>query len=165
MRRLRLLILTALLAGGACSWAPESAPPVPVTVPPPATDATGLRWPLAFVDISSGFGHPRPAHRGVDLREPKGTTILAAGDGTVAFAGEQRGYGNVIILAHRGGLRTLYAHNHRNLVSAGQSVRRGEAIATVGRTGNATGYHVHFEVMRGNQRLDPVRYIDTPAQD
>lgn len=116
-------------------------------------------WPLKRLDVSSEFGSRNGRHKGIDLRAPKGTAIRAAADGVVHFVGRQNGYGKVIILKHAGNIQTFYAHNHKNLVNTGQQVRQGEKIATVGRTGNATGYHVHFEYIQGRQPLNPRHHL------
>jgi len=70
-----------------------------------------------------------------------------------------RGYGNVIILSHNGGYSTVYAHNSVNLVKKGQSVKQGNVIAKVGRTGNATGSHLHFEIRLGGKPLNPLSFL------
>ena len=70
-----------------------------------------------------------------------------------------RGYGNVIILSHEGGFSTVYAHNSANLVKKNQSVKKGDIIAKLGKTGNATGPHLHFEIRSGSNPLDPLLYL------
>jgi lipoprotein NlpD len=116
-------------------------------------------WPLQELDVSSEFGSRNNRHKGADLRAPRGTTIRASADGVVHFVGRQNGYGKVVILKHADNIQTFYAHNDKNLVKKGQQVKQGEKIATVGRTGNATGNHVHFEFIRGRQRLNPRDYL------
>jgi len=118
-----------------------------------------LAWPTAGVLIS-GFGvRERDNHFGIDLASPEGTPIRAAADGVVLFAGEQRGYGYLILVAHDRDVVTVYAHNERNLVSRGDKVSRGEEIGRVGRTGNATGPHLHFEVRVATQPRDPLGFL------
>lgn len=125
----------------------------------PAAHGTWLSWPAPGVLIS-GFGaRERDHHDGIDLACPEGTPVRAAEDGLVLFAGEQRGYGNLVLLAHDGDLVTVYAHNAENLVEKGERVTRGEEIARVGRTGNATGPHLHFEVRVGTQPRDPLGFL------
>jgi murein DD-endopeptidase MepM/ murein hydrolase activator NlpD len=85
--------------------------------------------------------------------------VVAAADGTVLYAGEQPGYGAIVILEHEGGLVTLYAHNSRVLVREGARVRRGEAIARVGQTGRTTGPHLHFEVREGTRPRNPLLFL------
>jgi len=125
----------------------------------PAARGEPLAWPAPGVLIS-GFGdRDREHHDGIDLACPEGTPVRAAGDGVVLFAGEQKGYGKLVLVAHDRDLVTVYAHNARNLVSAGDRVSRGEEIARVGRTGNATGPHLHFEVRIGTRPRDPLGFL------
>lgn len=125
----------------------------------PAAHGEALAWPVPGVLIS-GFGpRERDRHDGVDLACPEGTAVRAADDGIVLFAGEQRGYGNLVLLAHDGDLVTVYAHNSENLVEKGDHVSRGQQIARVGHTGNATGPHLHFEVRLGAQPRDPLGFL------
>ena len=125
----------------------------------PAAHGQPLGWPTPGVLIS-GFGtRERDAHEGIDLAAPEGTPVCAAEDGTVLFAGEQRGYGNLVLLAHKNDLVTVYAHNEKNLVRKGQNVARGETIARIGHTGNATGPHLHFEVRVAARPRDPLGFL------
>jgi len=125
----------------------------------PAARGEPLAWPASGVLIS-GFGErERDHHEGIDLACPEGTPVRAADDGVVLFSGEQKGYGNLVLLAHDRDLVTVYAHNARNLVSAGDKVSRGEEIARVGRTGKATGPHLHFEVRIGTRPRDPLGFL------
>jgi len=128
-------------------------------VPPSYAKKTQFIWPLKKLDVSSEFGTRNNRHKGIDLRAPHGTTIRASADGVVHFVGRQNGYGKVIILKHAGEVQTFYAHNDKNLVKKGQRVKQGEKIASVGRTGNASGDHVHFEFIRGRQQLNPRHYV------
>ena len=125
----------------------------------PAARGEPFAWPAPGVLIS-GFGsRERDDHLGIDLACPAGTPIRAADDGVVLFSGEQRGYGKLVLIAHEGDVVTVYAHNERNLVSPGERVARGEEIARVGQTGNATGPHLHFEVRVGTQPRDPLGFL------
>lgn len=125
----------------------------------PAAHGEPLTWPTHGVLIS-GFGaRERDVHEGIDLACPEGTPVRAAEDGVVLFAGEQRGYGNLILLAHDNDLVTVYAHNEANLVEKGEKVARGAEIARVGHTGNATGPHLHFEVRLGTHPRDPLGFL------
>ena len=117
-------------------------------------------WPLARFEVSSHFGRRRGRlHAGIDLRAARGTRIRASAAGMVKFSGYNRGYGHMIVIDHGGGIETAYAHNQRNLVQRGQRVEQGSVIATVGRSGNATGYHVHFEFRRYGRAMDPVLHL------
>ena len=97
-------------------------------------------------------------HEGIDLAAPAGTPIQAAASGRVTFAGWQRGYGLIVIIDH-GAFITKYAHNTENLVRVGDEVLRGQPIAKVGRTGNATGNHLHFELVLDGKAVDPLLYL------
>ena len=125
-----------------------------------ADSTTHLDWPL-HGRVSSGFGHQRSRHQhqGIDIRNRPGTPIRAAAGGRVRYSGTMRGYGKVVILDHGDGLETRYAHNRRNLVRQGQSVQRGQTIAELGATGNATAPHVHFEVRFRGEPRDPVSHL------
>jgi murein DD-endopeptidase MepM/ murein hydrolase activator NlpD len=117
-------------------------------------------WPVSNVDVSSPFGQRwGRLHSGIDLRAPRGTPVKASSHGKVIFSGRKNGYGKIIVIAHAGGVETTYAHNSRNLVKVGQRVKRGKVIAKVGRTGNATGNHVHFEIRRRGKAINPKRYL------
>jgi murein DD-endopeptidase MepM/ murein hydrolase activator NlpD len=94
-------------------------------------------------------------HRGVDLRAAYGETIGAAEAGTVVFAGEQGGYGQTVVVEHAGGVRTRYAHLSSVTTAAGAEVKAGEAIGRAGRSGRATGTHLHFEVTQNGRPVDP----------
>lgn len=132
-----------------------------------------LRSPMEFTRISSGFtlGRRHPvfrdwrAHRGVDYAAPIGTKVLTIGDGTAEFVGTQRGYGNVVIIKHDNNRKTLYAHlNHFPPgLETGAKVRKGEVIGFVGRSGWATGAHLHFEFLVDGEPLDPTLVIAPAA--
>ena len=156
------------LSAGRVLFIPGAAPaPVPVavqTAPGAPREvqpgrAGRLLWPVRGV-IYSPFG-PRGGehHDGLDLAAPEGSPIVAAADGTVVFAGEQRGYGRIILVAHAGDIVTVYAHNRDNQVKAGDKVVRGQQLATVGRSGNASGPHLHFEVRAGTKPRDPLAML------
>ena len=117
-------------------------------------------WPLKQLDVTSKFGRRYGRfHAGIDLRAPRGTPIHAAAAGKVVFAGYSGGYGRMIVIDHGRGIQTAYAHTSRNLVATGQRVRQGDVIGNVGRTGNATGNHVHFEFRRYGRPLDPAQQV------
>lgn len=100
-------------------------------------------------------GKVRP-HNGIDFAAPIGTRIPAQAGGTVSYSGTMRGYGNIVIVKGPGGMEYRYAHNSKNLVSVGDSVKAGQAVALVGSTGQSTGPHVHFEVRRNGTPIDPL---------
>lgn len=116
--------------------------------------------PLAKIEVSSAFGSRGGGrHTGVDLRNPKGTPIKAADDGVVTFAAYSGTYGNIVKVSHGDGLETWYAHCDTIGTSVGQVVKKGEIIATVGITGRATGYHLHFEVRKNGVPQNPMNYL------
>ena len=123
-------------------------------------------WPAAG-KISSGFGmreHPRYGvrrmHTGIDITMPRGTALHATADGVVSFADRSGGNGNIVVIEHGHGLSTVYAHNTRNSVKAGQTVKRGDVIAYSGSTGVSTGPHVHYEVWRNGQSVNPAPFLE-----
>lgn len=125
-------------------------------------------WPLVSGGvITSEFGirrHPitgrRAMHTGLDISGEVGAEIVAMADGVVTFSGRKSGYGNIVEIRHANGMETRYAHNLRNLVSEGTLVRKGQTIALLGNTGRSTGPHVHLEVRRNGEALDPMPYLD-----
>ncbi len=120
---------------------------------------SGFRFPLpaGVWEISCPYG--KSGHKGVDLRAPNGTAIMAAASGTVVLAGVYRDYGNCVIIDHGNGIQTLYAHASKLCAKVGDTVTAGEIIALVGSTGNSTGNHLHFEVYVGSDRVNPQPYI------
>jgi murein DD-endopeptidase MepM/ murein hydrolase activator NlpD len=144
------------------------------TLPPSSPDrgevaGLGLLMPVNGT-VNSGFG-PRGAsfHDGVDIAAPEGTPIRAIEAGEVIYSDQLRGYGNIVILRHEGGIVSVYAHNQVNLVREGERVARGEEIAKVGSTGRVTGPHLHFEIRKNNAAQDPLHYLPQlcclPASD
>ncbi|MGH7798322.1 MAG: peptidoglycan DD-metalloendopeptidase family protein [Candidatus Binatia bacterium] len=137
--------------------------------PLPHGETASFLWPVSG-SINSGFG-PRGSsfHDGLDIAAPEGTPIRAVEHGEVIYSDRLRGYGNMVIIRHSGGLVSVYAHNQINLVSDGQQVARGEIIARVGNTGRVTGPHLHFEIRKNNIAQDPMLYLPqlccVPASD
>lgn len=124
-----------------------------------------MRTPIDGARLSSTFGsrkHPilgyTRMHKGVDFAAPSGTPIYAAGNGTVAYAGQKGGYGNYIKLRHNGTFETAYAHlnSFGRGVHAGARVEQGDIIGYVGTTGRSTGPHLHYEVLRGGDQVNPL---------
>ena len=112
---------------------------------------------LVFEPPYGGFPH---FHTGIDVSTTQGTPVLAAAAGTVVLAGfNAGGYGNYVVMAHGGGLDTLYGHLDSIVVRQGQQVGKGQPIATEGSTGNSTGAHLHFEVRHNGQPVDPATYL------
>ncbi|WP_337312642.1 M23 family metallopeptidase [Candidatus Aeolococcus gillhamiae] len=148
--------------------------PSSIAIPPTTpinADGSQLIWAAHHVGIAQGFGpspYPfEPAyggyphfHTGIDLSGPYGTPIVAAADGVVAAADLSTvGYGNHVILAHAGGLLTLYGHLEAVLVKAGDAVKAGQVIGLLGSTGNSTGPHCHFEVRVNGTPVDPRPFL------
>jgi murein DD-endopeptidase MepM/ murein hydrolase activator NlpD len=132
---------------------------------PPLTKPGRLAWPIRG-QITSSFGmrvHPvfktKLQHTGIDIDGNMGDSVKAAGVGEVIFAGVLRGYGQIIILDHGGGLSTVYAHLSRILVREGQRVQTGHVIGKVGSTGTSTGPHLHFEVREKGNARNPTNYL------
>jgi murein DD-endopeptidase MepM/ murein hydrolase activator NlpD len=125
--------------------------------------------PLIGGWISSHFGRRadpftgrRAFHSGVDFAGAPGSRVIAVGPGVVTFAGYRSGYGNLVEISHPTGYVTRYGHNSRNLVRVGQSVQKNDPIAVIGSTGRSTGTHVHFEVLRDGNVLNPTKYLAAP---
>jgi len=122
--------------------------------------------PLLKGWLSSYYGmrtHPITGkyekHKGIDFAGKKGGAVIAVAKGVVTFSGRRYGFGNVIDIAHGNGYTTRYAHNSRLMVSVGDTVEKGFQIAEIGSTGRSTGPHVHFEVLKNGQQIDPVKFI------
>ena len=123
-----------------------------------------LCWPLpGHTYISCHFGEVdafgNAGHRGTDIPAPEGTPILAAHSGTVLVSGWNDSYGNQVLLDNGAGLSTRYAHMTQTAVTAGEAVTAGQVIGYVGSTGDSTGNHLHFEVMQGGIRVDPLSLV------
>jgi len=123
-------------------------------------------WPLEKdYPITSNYGyriHPiyktKKLHAGVDIGAPKGVKVLAAGSGIVITAKEWGGYGNAVMIDHGNGKWTLYAHLSKIRVKEGDTVKAGQHIGDVGKTGTATGYHLHYEVRVNSEPVDPMKH-------
>jgi murein DD-endopeptidase MepM/ murein hydrolase activator NlpD len=133
---------------------------------PPEPGAPGqLMWPVSG-PITDPFGmrmhpvfHRMIMHNGIDIGVPTGTPVAAAAAGTVIVASYQGNCGNMVAIDHHGGLSTLYCHLSQMFVGVGQEVQRGQAIGAAGATGDATGPHVHFQVMINGHPVDPMSYL------
>jgi murein DD-endopeptidase MepM/ murein hydrolase activator NlpD len=126
-----------------------------------AASAAGLRftWPLVGA-VSSGFGRRSGrSHDGIDILGEPGDLIVAAEAGVVAHSGPLGSYGNLVVVRHTGRFATAYAHAQQILVERGARVARGQPLAEVGATGNATGPHLHFELRRGEDAVDPLPFL------
>jgi murein DD-endopeptidase MepM/ murein hydrolase activator NlpD len=141
--------------------------------PEPADTPAVSRWslPLDGGKVSSFFGALRGkrAHGGVDFSTPTGTPIKATDSGTVVastnrYEGDKK-YGEVVVIEHPNGLRSLYAHLKERLVRVGDMVSAGELIGHSGTTGRSTGPHLHLEAFKDGKRIDPQNLLEEPLED
>jgi len=137
--------------------------PSGLTTPAMAQPSRGFRglfaWPV-FGKITSGYGWRKGEfHHGLDIACSVGTPVRAAQAGVVVFSGSKSVYGKTVIIRHTNGMETLYAHNSKNMVKAGQEVKKGQVIALVGVTGRTTGPHLHFQINYNGETLNPIEYL------
>lgn len=151
-RAAQFAVLDRVIGAGIIERGPLLATPVP-----------GAQLSSPFGSRTDPFSGVRDFHTGIDFRAPTGAPIRAIAGGEVISSGWESGYGNVVEVDHGNGFRTRYAHNQANLVKAGQTVKRSQLIARVGRTGHTTGSHVHVEVLREGRLVDPARYLNALA--
>ena len=143
--------------------APPTQTAGPIAPPPPRTGGL-FSWPTVG-KLISGYGPSAGGmhNDGINIEAPLGTPVTAAEAGVVAYAGnELRGFGNLLLVRHQGGWMTAYAHNNELLVKRGQKVARGQMIARVGRTGNVEQPQLHFEIRKGTDAIDPMKFLGTP---
>lgn len=138
--------------------------PTPEPPPPPTVSASSRRgfvWPVRGQVISS-YG-PKDGglyNDGINIAAPRGTPVVAASDGVVAYVGNTlQSYGNLVLIRHPGGMVTAYAHMHTVTVKEGMTIRRGQTIGAVGSTGTVAHAQLHFEVRRGTDSIDPRQYL------
>jgi murein DD-endopeptidase MepM/ murein hydrolase activator NlpD len=133
--------------------------------------ALPIRHPISeSTPITSRYGPRRDPftgrkamHQGIDFRAVRGTPVLATGAGIVRKAGRQGGYGKMVVIDHGNGLTTRYGHLHRLSVSAGDTIKAGDKIGSVGSTGRSTGPHLHYEVRRDGKARNPITFISVGA--
>lgn len=136
-----------------------TAPPPEPPSPPPATAPQPFIWP-ARGPITSPFGQRwGRSHTGVDIDAPTESQVVAAQAGVVTQAGWNKAYGISVTIDHGGGITTLYAHQSRVVVRAGQRVAQGQYLGNVGATGNVTGAHLHYEVLVGGVQRNPMAWL------
>jgi len=145
------------------------APPIMARAPSAgdsaATDGPSLpsRWPLSVRSYRTrGLALGDPAterHTGLDLAVPVGSDVRASGGGRVKSTGTDSAYGEFVLLQHPGGFETMYGHLSRVLVQQGAMVRPGQVIGLSGSTGRSTAPHLHFEIRRGGQSIDPLTMV------
>jgi murein DD-endopeptidase MepM/ murein hydrolase activator NlpD len=159
------------LLGGCAStevatWdgSPETYQAPPPEVPPAAPEAY-FQWPVDTARFVRGFslnpvGRRHKPHLGMDLAGPRNSPILAAHEGTVIYVGKEfRGFGKMILIEGRHGWASLYAHLNRAKVKEGERVYQGQIIGHMGRTGRASGVHLHFEIRKDRGPVDPLLYL------
>lgn len=139
-------------------------------IPPPVITAPGykpqakfsLQWPVKHIRINQRFNpwKKKRAHQGIDLGGSKTSDILAAHEGVVIYAGRGfKGYGKMVLVEYDDQWATLYAHLSKILVKTGESVGTGHVLGKMGRTGRATGVHLHFELLHNKQPIDPLLFL------
>jgi len=130
-------------------------------IPVDRLDRIRLLPPVAGT-VSSGFGDRSGGrHAGIDILAPAGTEVVAASPGIASFAGSgKRGYGRAVILDHGEGITTVYGHLASIRVQSGETVPAGAVIGTIGRSGNATTFHLHFELRVDGEAVDPGPYLN-----
>jgi murein DD-endopeptidase MepM/ murein hydrolase activator NlpD len=124
-----------------------------------------MNW-LPFVSSNYGYRvHPvtgvKDLHRGIDIAMPEGTPIHAGITGTVTVSAYDSSYGNYIVIKSADGIEMKYAHCQTLYFAVGQTVEKGDVIATVGNTGTSTGAHLHMEILKDGVYLNPIYYVDT----
>jgi len=121
--------------------------------------ATPVGWPVdsTVASVSSQFGTRRSGtwHQGIDLSAPKGSPVRATAAGKVVVAERSGAYGRTVVIDHGNGIRTRYAHLKSIAVDRGERVKAGEVIGKVGKSGNASGYHLHYEIVVDGTPVDP----------
>jgi murein DD-endopeptidase MepM/ murein hydrolase activator NlpD len=125
------------------------------------TSAPYFSWPVKKGTLTQKFKKNVGRHQGIDISSSKNTQILAAESGKVIYAGEDfSGYGNLVIIEHRGDTwASFYAHLNGFRVREGQYVAKGQAIGLMGRTGRATGVHLHFEIRYNLKPVNPLEFL------
>ncbi len=120
----------------------------------------GKGWLSSYYGVRKDPFTGRPAmHKGIDFAGKEGEDVIATGAGVVTWSGSRYGYGNLVEIDHGNGLRTRYGHNAELTVEVGDVVTQGQGIALVGNTGRSTGAHVHYEVLKNGQQVDPLPFI------
>ncbi|MFC3092708.1 M23 family peptidase [Alteromonas sediminis] len=117
-------------------------------------------WLSSYYGMRNDPFTGKPAmHKGLDFAAKAGSAVVATGAGLVTWSGERFGYGNLVEINHGNGIVTRYGHNSDITVKVGDVVTKGQTIATVGSTGRSTGAHVHYEVIKNGQQVDPLAYL------
>jgi murein DD-endopeptidase MepM/ murein hydrolase activator NlpD len=133
--------------------------PLPVAFSPPVRDFSVSRITSRFGLRSDSRYNTEEFHYGIDIKGNTGEKVIAAAPGTVTFAGRQRGFGKLVIIDHGHRISTVYGHLSKLGVAVGERIERGELIGIIGRTGNATCIHLHFEVRKEGKAINPLDYL------
>lgn len=129
------------------------------STPTPNVPSGWFGWPMEG-KISSRFGiRGRRNHGGIDITAPMGTPVVATHDGEVTFAGRQGRYGLLVVIQHEDGLTSMYSHLQKIKTKVGKKVKQGQRVGLMGRSGNATGPHLHFEIRRDGVPIDPLSIL------
>jgi len=118
-----------------------------------------MLWPVNGIVITEFGKNGKFKSDGMDIAAPLNTKVVAIMKGTVIYSGNQPGYGNIIILKHSDKIISIYAHNNKNIVKKNQKIKKGQKIATVGNSGNAQRYQLHFELRKGVKAINPNPYL------
>jgi len=139
----------------------KARPKQQIVAAPPARSGKGFLWPLRGRIVSTYGGKSQGLKNdGINIAAPRGTHVVAAENGVVAYAGnELRGFGNLLLLKHTGGWITAYAHNETLLVKRGDKIKKGQTIAKVGSSGSVQVPQLHFELRKGKVAIDPIKYL------
>jgi len=117
-------------------------------------------WLSSYYGVRKDPFNGKPTlHKGVDFAGKEDTAIIATASGVVTWASKRYGYGNLVEINHGDGLTTRYGHNKDLLVNVGDVVNKGQKIARMGSTGRSTGPHVHYEILRNNKQIDPIKFV------
>jgi murein DD-endopeptidase MepM/ murein hydrolase activator NlpD len=142
-----------------------------VTSLPLRSEALDFAWPIAPTGINSLYGERRDPldgaerfHAGVDLDAPYGSLVYACATGVVSYAGWNRGHGRQVIIEHAGGYQTIYSHLSQVLVFVGNQLTVGAPLGRVGNSGRSTGPHLHLEITRYGEHLDPLDLLGRHLQ-
>ena len=125
----------------------------------PVSDSNAFINPLDGDSLTPIAKFGQNGHRGIDFKAEEGTPVYAVHKGTVLLAGQNGSFGNMVEIDHGDGLHSIYAHCSAISVKKGETVEQGRQIATVGNTGNSTGYHLHLEMMKNGTAIDPLSKI------
>jgi len=131
------------------------------TTPPPPIimEKNDFIWPVQGKVVSRFGVQDGLRHEGIDIAAPSGTPVKAAGEGVVVYEGSLKGYGNLLIIKHENDFKTVYAYNYKNLVTVGQKVNTGDAIAKVGNTGRYPDPRLHFQIRDKDKARNPLFFL------